>query len=171
MSYIFTLLIFFTTTCFAETKQYALHDGNMVVLAPPLVNKDYYLLEFGFVVQKKIKAWDYNYNAYVNGALFEDWKDRSDNLRAGALGFKAGVLFPVLKVPLSVKIGGGFAKTVLHKNPIFGKSEQSVQKKDMFLLELGALYNFDRYFVSFTYQKSNVRYFERNTFLAIGVNY
>ncbi len=171
MSYFFALLILLTTNCFAETKHFLLREGNIAVLAPPVVNKDYYLLEFGFVIQKKIKAWDYNYNAYVNAALFEDWKDRSDNLHAGALGFKAGVLFPVPTIPLFMKVGGGYAKTVLHKNPIFGKSDQSVDKRDMLLLELGALYSFDHYFVSFTYQKSNVRYFTRNTFLAVGVNY
>lgn len=165
------MLIVLTTSCFAQTKNILLREGNLVVLAPPLVNKDYYLFEFGFVIQKKIKAWNYDYNAYVNGALFEDWKGRQDGLHAGALGFKAGVLFPIPEVPLFLKFGGGFAKTVLHKNPIFGKSEQSVAKKDMFLLELGTLYSFDQYFVSFTFQKSNVSYFDRNTFLAVGLNY
>lgn len=165
------LFLFFTSNCFAETKHFLLREGNIVVLAPPGVNRDYYLLEFGFVVQKKIKAWDYNYNAYVNGALFEDWKDRVDNLHAGALGFKGGVLLPVPALPLFVKFGGGFAKSVLHKNPLFGKTEQTVKRKDMFLLELGALYTIEKYFLGLTYQKSNVRYFGRTTFLTVGVNY
>lgn len=166
-----TLLICLSITCFSETNNFLFREGNLAIIAPPGVNKDYYLLEFGFVIQKKIKALDYNYNAYVNAALFEDWKGRLDNLHAGALGFKGGVLFPVPSVPLFMKVGVGFAKTVLHKNPVWGKSEQNVDKKDMFLLELGAFYSFDRYFLSFTYQKTNVHYFRRNSFLAIGVNY
>ncbi|MFA6238016.1 MAG: hypothetical protein WC635_11850 [Bacteriovorax sp.] len=166
------LLAFLSAHCFAETNEKLLREGHIIVVAPPIMNKDYYLLEFGFVVQKKFKPWKYEYNAYVTAALFEDWEYRTDGLRAGGLGFKGGVVAPVVSSwPLFFKLGTGFAKTVLHKSPVFGRTDQSVSRKDMFFLEAGTLYRIDRLFFSLTYQVSNVHYFSRNTFFAIGVNY
>lgn len=154
----------------AETPE-LFRDGAIVNFAPPVVNKDYYLFEYGFTVRKEIKKWKYGYNAFVNASLFEDWKKRTDNLRAGALGFKGGVLFPLPEPPLFYRVGVGFAKTVLHKNPIFGKEEQSVSKKTMLLFELGLVYKFDNFYYSATYQLTNVRFFTRHLFLSVGVNY
>lgn len=124
------------------------------------------------MIRKEIKKWGMGYNAFVNASLFEDWKGRSDNLHAGALGFKGGVMFPLLKnQPLFYRVAGGFAKSVLHKNPVFGKDEQSVSKKNLFLFEAGAVYRFDPVFVGLTYQRTNVKFFSRNLFLSVGVNY
>jgi len=146
-------------------------EGALVNFAPPVINKDYYLFEYGFIVRKEIQKWKYGYNAFVNASLWEDWKNRSDNLRAGALGFKAGVLFPLIKEPLFYRVAGGFAKSVLHKNPIFGKDEQSVSKKTLLLFEAGLVYKFDKTYVSATYQVTNVKFFTRHIILSIGVNY
>lgn len=141
------------------------------MLAPPVVNKDYFLLEFGFVTEKKIKKWDYNYNAYVSAALFEDWLDKG-SLRAGGLGFKGGVILPTQPwIPLNLTLSLGFAKSVLHKSPFLGKDSESVAKKDMILTEAGALYRIDKYFLRFAYQRSTAKFFGRHTFLMVGVNY
>lgn len=157
---------------FAGTKNFTLKDGGLVFLAPPVVNKDYYLIEFGFVTQKKIVSWDYQYNAYVNAALFEDWAEKTDKLRAGALGFKAGVLLPTQSwVPVLFTFSVGFAKTVLHKNPILGNDDQSVAKKNMLLMEAGLLYHSDDYFLRLAYQRNNVNYFSRRIIVMMGVNY
>lgn len=142
------------------------------MLAPPVANKDYFLLEFGFITDKTIKSWDYNYNAYVTGAVFQDWLDKPDKLRAGALGFKGGVIVPTQPwIPLLGTLTFGFAKTVLHKNPFLGKDAQSVSRKDMFLLEGGALYHINGYFIRYAYQISNVKYFDRHSLFMLGVNY
>lgn len=170
----YLLAIFFlcvSSNGFAEPKELLFRDGNLINFAPPVINKQYYLFEFGFMIQKKIKNWDYGYNAFVNASLFEDWKGRTDNLRAGAMGFKGGVMFPLLKKPVFYRVAGGFGKSVLHKNPVFGKDEQSVSKKNLFLFEVGGVYKFDHSFVSLTYQKTNVKFFTRNLFLSFGVNY
>jgi hypothetical protein len=158
--------------CLAGTNDFVFHQGNLAILAPPVVNKDYYLLEFGFVTEKKIKSWDYKYNAYVNAALFEDWLNKTDRLRAGGLGFKGGVILPTQPwVPLLFSMTVGYAKTVLNKNPLIGKDEANIAKKDMVLLEAGILYRYDKYFLRFVYQRSNVKYFNRHTILMMGVSY
>ncbi len=141
------------------------------MLAPPVVNKDYFLFEFGFLTEKEFKPWAYKYNAYVTAGLFQDWLNK-DRLRAGALGAKGGVMLPTQPwIPLLFTGTVGFAKTALHKNPFFGKDTSSVAKKDMILLEAGFLYHVDKYFIRLVYQRSNVKYFTRHHFLVFGVNY
>jgi hypothetical protein len=158
---------------FAGSNEFALKKGYLAAFAPPYVNKNYYLLEFGFLSEKEIKSWSYKYNAYVTAALFEDWLHQKEKLRAGGLGFKAGVMLPTQPwVPLLFTFSAGFAKTVLHNQPIVGSDSQSADKKDMFLLEAGALYHFNKkYLLRFAYQISNVKYFNRHTFLMFGVTY
>lgn len=158
--------------CMAGSNEFILPQGNLIMLAPPVANKDYYLLELGFITEKNIKKWDYKYNAYVTAALFEDWLDTEDKLRAGGLGFKGGVMLPTQPwVPVLFTVTVGFAKTVLHKNPIFGRDDQIAQKKTMFLLEAGPLYHYKKFFLRFAYQVSNVKYFGRNTIFMMGVDY
>lgn len=167
----FLLFILFSLSASGEEKQQIFRDGAIINFAPPVVNKDYYLFEYGFTVRKQIKKWKYDYNAFVNASLFEDWHKRGDNLRAGALGFKGGVLFPLPDTPLYYRVAVGFAKTVLHKNPIFGKDQQSVSKKTMVLFEPGFVYKLDHIYFTGTYQLTNVRFFTRNYFFSVGVNY
>ncbi len=155
-----------------DPKEHLFKDGTYLAFAPPYVNKDYFLIEYGFVVQKQLKEIKYDYNAYVVASLFEDWKDKDGDLKAGGLGFKVGALFPLIKsFPTSLKVGAGFAKTTLHKNPIFGKTESAVAKKDMGILEAGLVFRYHKFFVGGTYQFSNVKYFTRHVFISFGVNY
>ena len=166
------LLFSMTTVSMAGTKEQVLLPGNLAMLAPPYANKDYFAFEFGFVTEKKIKSWDYDYNAYVTASLFQDWKDKSDKLRAGALGFKGGVILPTQPwIPLLFTMTLGYAKTALHKSPFFGKDDASVARKDMILIEAGLLYHYNKYFLRFSYQQTNVKYFSRHTVLALGVVY
>jgi hypothetical protein len=170
--FLITLIISISSISLAGTNEFAFHKGNLAILAPPLINKDYYLLEFGFVTEKKIKSWDYSYNAYVNAALFEDWLGKTDRLRAGGLGFKGGVILPTQPwIPLLFTMTIGYAKTVLNKNPLIGKESSNVFKKDMILIEAGAVYRFDKYFLRYAYQRSNVKYFSRHSILMLGVSY
>lgn len=169
--FLLILIIFFLEETFAKSEEILFREGSLINFAPPLINKNYYLFEYGFVVKKEIKKWKYSYNAFVNASLFEDWRGRSDNLHAGALGFKGGVLFPLPNYPVYYRVATGFAKTVLHKNPIFGKEEQSVSKKTMILFEAGLVYKFSNTFVGLSYQINNVKYFKRNIILSFGVNY
>jgi hypothetical protein len=167
------ILIVLSFNCFAaNTKDFVFKQGNLAIFAPPVINKNYFLFEFGFVTEKKIKSWNYDYNAFVTAALFEDWLGKTDNLRAGGLGFKAGVILPTQHwVPLLATLSVGYAKTVLNKNPVFGQESANLSKKDMFLLEAGALYRFNNYFLRFAYQRSNVGYFSRHSILMMGVTY
>lgn len=174
LSRIFIIIISFciSVSSFAGSNEFVLPKGNIVMLAPPVVNKDYFLLEFGFVTGKEIKSWSYKYNAYVTAALFQDWKDTEGKLRAGALGFKGGVMLPTQPwIPFLITGTFGFAKTALHKNPFLGRDESSVAQKTMILLEAGALYHYDKYFIRYAYQRSNVKYFSRYHIFMFGVNY
>ena len=161
-----------STSLAGTTKEFILKEGNLAIFAPPVLNKNYFLLEFGFVTKKEIKSWNYNYNAYVNAVIFQDWLDKSNKLRAGALGFKGGVMLPTQPwIPLLSTWTVGFAKTALHKNPFLGRDDSSVARKDMLLIEAGALYRYDKYFIRFAYQLSTVKYFSRNSIFMLGVNY
>lgn len=148
-------------------------DSTFILIAPPVVNKDYFGLELGFVVNKKIKKYKLDYHLYVTGTLFQDSSDDlPDNLKAAALGFKFGGLaafFPHL--PLFFKLGTGYAKTALHHSPIFGNKDKSISQKDMFLVETGIAYKIDNFIIELNYQKSNVKYFHRNFYIQMGVNY
>lgn len=159
----------FVNHSFAETIA-PLSNKSLILLAPPVINKDYFLFEYGFVVNKNLN--DYQYNAYVAIAFFEESPDRLDNLKAGALGFKGGVLLPVYReIPVSFKLGAGFARSVLHHNPFLGKDEQTTSKNNMILIESGLLYHHDQYSLGITYQRNTIDYFTRKLFLNVGVNY
>lgn len=169
---ILLLLIIPMSAHAGRTRELIFPRGTLIMLGLPYINKDYYSLEIGFITDKRITKWDYSYNVYVTGALFEDWVDRNDDYRAGGLGFKAGGYFPVQPwVPFFFTFTGGFAKTVLHTNPIMGKDDQNIGKKDMFLLEAGFLYRYDQYLIKYVYQQSNVKYFKRHLILTLGVSY
>lgn len=169
------IIIFFffilNSNCYAGSNEFILQNNNLFIIAPPVVNKDYYLIEFGFITEKNFMPWSYKYNAYATVNLFQDWLGK-DQLRAGALGFKGGVMLPTQPwIPLLFTGSIGFAKTALHKSPFLGKEELSVAQKDMFLLEAGALYHYEGYFIRVAYQRSNVKYFTRHFLLMMGVNY
>lgn len=170
---LFTLLfITISSVSFAGSNQFLIPKGNLLILAPPVINKDYFLLEFGFLTEKEIKPWNYKYNAYVTAALFQDSLDKEGHLKAGGLGFKGGVILPTQPwVPLYFTLTVGFAKTALHTNPFFGRDDESVSRRTMFLIESGALYRLDKYFLRFAYQVSNVKYFKRHAILTFGVSY
>lgn len=154
----------------AAPSDLILPNGNLLMLAPPVINKDYFQLEFGFVSAKKVKSSVFN--AYVTAAVFQDSYNQSGKLKAGGLGFKGGVMIPTQPwIPLLFTMTGGFAKTALHKNPFLGKDNAAVADKDMFLLEPGLLYRFDKYLIRTVYQVSNVRYFKRHFIINFGVNY
>lgn len=164
------LFIFGSPVIAANPNEFVFPKGNLLILAPPVINKDYFLLEFGFITEKKVKGS--TYNAYVTASLFQDSLDQKDKSKAGGLGFKGGVMIPTQPwVPLLFTMSFGFAKTVLHKNPFLGREEASAGKKDMVLLEAGTLYRYNRYFLRLAYQVSNVKYFKRHTILTFGVSY
>ncbi len=166
--FLFTFFVAFNP-CYAKSEA-LLKKGSLIRLAPPIINKDYFLLEYGFIIEKS--AHKYDYNAYVTASLFEEYPDRSDRLKSGALGIKAGVLLPIyVTFPLSLQLGGGYAKSVLHPNPIFGKNEQTASKNNMLLLEAGLHYRIHRYSINVTYQRNTIDYFSRKVFVAFGVNY
>lgn len=168
---IIIFLISINTNSYAGSNEFVLPKGNLIIVAPPIINKDYFLFEIGFVVEKKIKSWSYKYNAYATAALFQDSQDLGRN-NAGALGFKGGILLPTQPwVPFLLTMSLGYAKTTVQRNPFLGKEESSIARKDMFLIEAGALYRIDKYFIRFAHQRSSVKHFKRHNILMFGVNY
>lgn len=172
---LFLLLIsLFSVTQTALAKDYFFKpDSTFILFAPPVINKDYFGLDAGFVVNKRMKKHKLDYHLYVTGTLFQDSsKELEGNLKAAALGFKFGGLaafFPQL--PLFFKLGTGYAKTALHHSPIFGNENKSVSKKDMFLIETGLAYKIDHFVIELNYQRSNLKYFPRHFYIQLGVNY
>lgn len=167
--FILFLLFFLNTGIAAEKTNFVIEDKFLVLAGLPVINKDYYSLEFGFLTKKKAK--NYQYNAYVTATLFEDWLDHPGKVRSGALGFKGGVILPQNNIPLYTMLSVGFAKTALHNNPLFGKEEQSIARKDMLFLEVGALYRIDKIFLRLAYQRGTVKHFKRHVIFSVGVSY
>lgn len=169
---LFISLFFVNQTVFAKDYFFK-PDSTFILVAPPLINKDYFGLDAGFVVNKRLKKFKLDYHLYVTGTLFQDSsKELPEHLKAGALGFKFGGLaafFP--QIPVFLKVGTGYAKTALHHSPIFGNEKKSVSKKDMFFFETGLVYKIDKFVIGLNYQKSNVKYFHRNFYIQLGVNY
>ncbi len=167
---IFLLIYFVSFNLLAKDKTALFEDSSLLNAALPVVNQDYFLIEYGFIVQKESK--NYKYNAFVDVALFQESKRSNDNLKSGALGIKAGVMMPLGNYfPISLQLGGGIAKAVLHPNPILGKNDQAREKDNLFLAEAALVYKYKQYFSKLMYQKNNVDYFTKNLFLTIGITY
>lgn len=166
-------LLAFPVSLQAEIKNQILPEGAFLLFSPPVVNKNYFNLEFGFITEKEFKPWKYPYNAYVTAGLFQDTYKRNDNLKSAGLGFRGGVLLPTQPwIPLMGTLALGYSKTVLHKNPIFGRDESSRAKKNMLAFEAGLLYHFDhKYVLRYHYQISNVRFLKTHFMLSLGVDY
>ena len=140
---------------------------------PPIANQDYFRIEFGFSSPKTITKLDYPFNAFAKAFIAEESKTTASNLRAGALGFGVGVLLPTQPwIPLSLELGGGFAKTALHEDPWFGVREKSVATKDQLYAEGGLCFRFgEKLLLKATYQVSTVKYFTKNIFFSVGANF
>ncbi len=172
--FLFILHLAIATTALSnELDEMELDRGTLIMLAPPGVNKDYFDLELGFVTDKEFKPWSYEYNAYVTASLFQDSYKRSDKYKAAGLGFKGGLFLPTQKwVPFMATVSVGYAKAVLHKNPIFGREPSSKEKKNMLLIEAGGLFHINKtYFVRYSYQLSNVKFFKTHALIMLGVTY
>jgi hypothetical protein len=168
--FILIIVSYSATTLAAKSNDYVLQKGNLLMVAPPVLNKDYFAFEFGFITEKIARGA--KYNAFVTIGLFQDSLDQVGKLKAGGLGFKGGIMIPTQPwVPLLFTMTGGFAKTVLHQNPFLGKDQNTVSKKDMLLLAPGLLYKYDNYFLRTLYQVSNVKYFKRHFMISFGVSY
>jgi hypothetical protein len=139
---------------------------------PNMMNHNFTGYEFGFFTRKKIKWAGYPYNAFASFIInHEQYKD-DRNLSAGALGFKGGVLLPTQPwIPFFLQLSVGFAKTALHKDPFFGKREQSIYTSDIFFYEFGAVCRYKKIIIKLSYRDRTVDYFYKKLFLSIGVNF
>ena len=168
---LFIFLMGINTISYAGSNKFVLPKGHLLIFGPPVINKEYFLIEFGFISEKSIKSWSYKYNAYVTATLCQDSQGIHPN-RAGALGFKGGVILPTQPwIPFLLTASFGFAKTALQRNPFLGKDGSSVAQKDMIFIEAGAIYRINNYFIRFAHQRSTVKYFKRHNLLMFGVNY
>jgi hypothetical protein len=156
----------------AISNDVLLNKEKIFFYTPHLVNQKYFALEFGFQSLKKINSLNYPFNAFAKAFLAEEYYLINPNWRAGALGFKGGVMLPTQPwIPLSLVITGGYAKTALHEDPWFGKRAQSQETDDMFLIEGGLNILYKDILLRYTYQLNTIDYFKRKSFLSIGVNF
>lgn len=156
---------------------YTLHANDAVSISkpyywkitPPAINGSHMAIETGFITQKKYEKFNYDYNAFVGAFLARETYIANHQLKTAELGFKGGLLFPVVPIiPIFLQGNAGYAKTAFQEDPIFGKSKQTISKKDMFFYELGSLYHFERFFLNALYQKNNLNTVEQSYFLSIG---
>jgi hypothetical protein len=162
------------STClgFEIPNSMLLQREKLMVFSPNIINPKFFNFEFGFLTRKKISSIHYPYNAFAAAFLAEESYTTSPDLRAGALGFKGGVILPTQPwIDLFFQLSGGYAKTALHNEPWFGKREKSQSTNDMFFVEAGALYRYKTVFFRFLHQETTVKYFKRNSSLGIGVNF
>jgi len=140
---------------------------------PHIFNPKFFAFEFGFVTDKKIKSWNYPYNAFAKILIAEDFYKFDPNLRAGALGFKAGIMIPTQPwLPISLELAIGYAKTSLQKDPWLGEDDDRIQNKDLLLAEGGLVWIYNgKILFRLNYQYNNVDYFKRKIFFSIGSNF
>lgn len=152
-------------------KSKVFKENKIMLFSPVFLNPDAYSFEFGFLTMKR--SGNYSYNAYAKAFIGGELNLEVKNLRAAALGAKVGVILPTQPwFPISLDVGMGFARTALQKNPWFGKNEENLGNKDMFLAELAVIYlHRKRLIYRVSYQTNNVDYFTRKIFLSIGGNY
>ena len=168
---LFTIIIFSTNLLAFVPKALTLQKEKIVFYIPHLINPKYFGFEFGFLTHKKISS--YHFNAFLRAFIAEESYTINNDLRAGALGAKGGVLFPTQPwIPIYIELGIGFAKTALHKDPWFGVKEKTVSSKHLLLAETGLMLRYNKkYLFRLTYQFNNVSYFERALSFGVGVNF
>lgn len=170
---IFLLFFFISKLHAASLKNIILKKEKITYYTPHLINPKYFAFEFGFITKKIIRPWKYNYNAFVRAFMAEESYTTNSNLRAAAIGGKAGFLLPTQPwIPLYLEYNVGFARTALHKHPWFGKEEQTESSKYLILTELGIVMKFkNKILIKVHYQLNNVSYFKKKLFLSIGANF
>ena len=149
-----------------------LPEKRVTIYTPHIFNPKYFAFEFGFVTKKKLGK-SYNYNAFAKAFIAEEFYTTDSELRAGALGAKAGVyLLTQPWFPIFLEMGIGYAKTSLHKDPWLGDREDSIHSKDLLLAEAGLFYlHREKLIFRATYQANGVDYFTKKFFVSIGFNY
>ncbi len=154
----------------SSTKELIFKEEKIFNFSPVLFNSKFFNFEFGYMTNKIIKRFNYSYNAYAQAFVAEESYATSEQLRAGALGFKGGVIMPLGPwYPVFLQAAIGYAKTALHKDPWFGQREKTNELSDMFLLEAGGLIAYGNLLFRGMYQINNVKYFTRKTYFSLGV--
>ncbi len=150
-----------------------LKNKRVMYYTPHIFNPKFFGFEFGFVTDKKIESWNYPYNAFAKVVLAEDFYKYDPTLRAGALGFKIGIMIPTQPwIPVSLEMAIGYAKTSLQIDPWLGDKDDRLQDKDLFLAEAGLVWIYNRKLLfRLHYQYNNVDYFVRKVFFSIGSNF
>jgi len=145
--------------------------GKLAFYTPVILNPKYFSFSFSFLTRKKLSR-NYHFNAFAGIFLAEESFTTNDDIRAGALGFKGGVLLPTQPwVPLYFQFSFGYAKTVLHREPWFGKKDQSFQIKDMLMVETGILFKWKQFLLRYVFQINTTSYFKKKNFISIGANF
>ena len=157
---------------FVSQKKSLRHKG-IAYFIPSLINPRYSGFEIGYISHKRFKKLKYSFNSFAKAFIAEEAFTFDPKLRAGSLGIKAGVMLPTQPwFPFFIEFSFGSAKTALHKDPWFGSRDKTVQKRSLFLLEIGAmLIHKKRYIYRINYQINNREYFSKHFFLSIGVNF
>lgn len=138
-------------------------------VTPPAINGSHVAIETGFITSKNLNMLNYEYNAFVGAFLARETDPNNHQLKTAELGFKGGLLFPVsLHFPIFLQGNAGYAKSAYQKDPIFGKTKQTILNKDMFFYELGTFYHFEKFFLNALYQKNNLKTVEQSYFISIG---
>lgn len=170
---IFTILCHVTDGHAFVPAEMVLPEGNISFITPTILNNRYFRFEIGYVVDKKIKSIDYNFNAFVEAILGEETYAKDENVRAGSLGGKGGLLLPTQPwIPFYLYMATGYAKAALHGDPWLGKKEDSIALKDMFLAEGGALFTYNRRVLfRYSYEVTTVKFFKKKSFFSIGMSF
>jgi len=151
-------------------KEKILKYERVFLVTPGFFNPKYFSIGFGFITQKKILT--YHYNAYVIAFAAEESYTTHQELRAGALGGKGGVLLPVVPwVPIFLESAVGFAKTALHKDPWLGKSKDSIATRTQLLIQGGVLVRHRKMLFFSNYQINNLNYFSKKLFVGVGYHF
>jgi len=98
--------------------------------------------------------------------------DYISEVDAAVLGAKGGVMLPLLsEFGLAPHIGVGWGRSNLAVDPWLGDRENSLGRKQLFLIETGAYIFYDRVVFKLNYKLTSLNYLSNSFSLALGLSY
>lgn len=175
MNILLLLLYFLSLEVYANSnvsiEEETFKNKKFFLYSPEMLNPKTFNLSFSYLIEKKIFK-KYKFNAFAGIFIAQEEDKFQEGLKAGALGFKGGVIIPTQKwLPIYLITNLGYAKTTLQQNPWFGTREQSTFIKDMFLLEGGFLIKWNNILLTYKTQINNIKYFKNHNFISLGASF
>lgn len=114
-------------------------------------------------------AWDFRLREKV---VDQASLDPERTVRSGAFGAKGGILVPTNRfIGLSWVAQFGLGLSTVQREPWFGRKQDSLMRRDVYLIETGWMWHWDHVAARLLYQRTSLPYFDDNWLFALGVTF